>query len=498
MIAGTASHVGKTQIVAGLCRLLTRQGIRVAPFKAQNMALNSYVTHDGHEIGRAQAMQAFAAGTAPESAMNPILLKPYGERTSQVIVNGRPYAEMDARDYHAHALELYPVALHALQQLRETYDVVLVEGAGSAAEVNLHARDITNLRLAVDTDLPALIVGDIERGGVFAALYGTAMLLPADQRQQVRGFLINKFRGDPTILGGGSAELEQRCGLPTLGVLPWLDGLDIDAEDSLALPTSNAIVASVGSTTLDVAVVRFPHTSNVTDLDPLVCEPAVCVRYIEEPTAVGRPDLVVLPGTKATVEDLGWLRARRLDGAVATCGATILGICGGYQMLGQSITDTVESRQGSVPGLGLLRASTEFDAVKLTRQRTGAVSGLPVSGYQIHHGRVTGEPAWVQLHTPSGCEPEGATAPESSHRGPVFATTLHGILESDSFRTSFLQGVGRHSGKSFAPSGMSFATARSRQYDRVADAIQAHLDIAAIRRYIGEGRARIDRAGTFP
>jgi len=481
MVCGTASDVGKTQIVAGLCRLLAREGVNVAPFKAQNMALNSYVTASGHEIGRAQAMQAFAAGATPEVQMNPILLKPTSDRTSQVIVNGEPLADLDANQYEAHKPQLLGVVLDALRELRSRYDMVILEGAGGAAEINLLEHDLANLRIAVEADLPALVVGDIDRGGVFAALYGTVSLLPDSQRARVRGFVINKFRGDPGLLGDGGVELERRCGVPTLGVIPWLDDIAIDAEDSLALPRPPTEANSApGSDTLDVAGIRVPRISNFTDLDPLTLEPGVTVRYVRDAASLGGPDLVVLPGTKTTVEDLAWLRAHRLDEAIAASGATILGLCGGYQMLGSTITDTIESHHGTIPGLGWLDATTLFGAHKVTRQRTGVASGRPVTGYQIHHGRVTGRPPWLHLHGSDRIEPEGATAPERDGRGPVFATTLHGIFESDEFRTDFLAAVARRRGKHFVPGATSFAALRERQYDRIADALETHLDLAAV------------------
>jgi len=482
MVCGTASDVGKTQVVAGLCRLLARQGVKVAPFKAQNMALNSYVTGSGSEIGRAQAMQAFAAGVTPEAGMNPILLKPTGDRTSQVIVNGEPLADMDAQQYEDYKPQLVGVVLDALSDLRSRYDTVILEGAGGAAEINLLEHDIANLRIAVKADIPALIVGDIDRGGVFAALYGTVALLPDPQRAQVRGFVINKFRGDPGLLGDGCVELERRCGIPTLGIIPWLDDIAIDAEDSLALPTPPTPARlEPGYDTLDVVVVRLPRISNFTDLDPLTLEPGVTVRYVSNAASLARPDLVVLPGTKTTVEDLAWLRAHGLDHAIAASGATVLGICGGYQMLGHTITDTIESQQGTVPGLGWLDAATDFAAHKVTQQRTGTASGLPITGYQIHHGRVRGRPPWLHLNGKDRNEHDGATAPERDGRGPVFATTLHGIFEADDFRTNFLTAVARHRGKKFAAHVTSFAATRENQYDRIADALETHLDIVALR-----------------
>ncbi|MDQ6726805.1 MAG: cobyric acid synthase, partial [Actinomycetota bacterium] len=354
MVCGTASDVGKSHVVAGLCRVLHRRGVRVAPFKAQNMANNSYVTPSGHEIGRAQGIQAVAAGAVPEVAMNPILLKPTGERTSQVVVMGRPLAHLDAAGYQAEKPRLFHVALDALADLRRRFDVVVIEGAGSPAEINLLHSDLVNLRLAAAAGVPAIVVGDIDRGGVFAALYGTVSLLPDDLRPLVRGFVVNKFRGDPALLAGGPAELERRCGVPTLGVLPYLHGVSLDAEDSLALPAAGNAPDAAGAA-LDVAVIRFPRLANFTDLDPLSVEAGVGVRFVDRPAALGRPDLVVLPGTKATVADLEWFRGRGLDRAVLACatrdrGAAVLGICGGYQMMGRTIVDDVESGRGRVEG----------------------------------------------------------------------------------------------------------------------------------------------------
>ena len=468
MVCGTASDVGKSSVVAGLCRVLHRRGVKVAPFKAQNMANNAYVTPSGHEIGRAQGVQALAAGAEPEVTMNPILLKPTGERTSQVVVLGRPAGHLDAAAYQAEKPRLFATVLEALADLRSRFDVVVVEGAGSPAEINLLHSDLVNLRLAAAAGLPAIVVGDIDRGGVFAALYGTVALLPDDLRPLVRGFVVNKLRGDPALLAEGPAELERRCGVPTLGVLPYLHGLSLDAEDSLALPPARP---SDGSA-IDVAVIRFPRIANFTDADPLTIEPAVGVRFVDRPAALGRPDLVVLPGSKSTVTDLEWLRGRGLDRAVEGCGARVVGICGGYQMMGRTIVDEVESGRGSVEGLGWLDAHTTFEATKVTRQRRGHALGQRVSGYQIHHGRVRSGQPWIALDDAYGEEPEGAVDDR------FFGTALHGLFEDDGFRTAFL---------GIEPSGVSFAAAREAQLDRLADLLEAHLDLAAVEALIKEG-----------
>ncbi len=483
MVCGTGSDVGKSSVVAGLCRLLHRRGVRVAPFKSQNMALNSYVTPSGHEIGRAQGVQALAAGVEPEVAMNPILLKPTGERTSQVVVMGRPVAVLDAAGYQAEKRRLWPAVLAALAELRRRFDVVVLEGAGSAAEINLLGSDIVNLRLAAAACVPAVVVGDIDRGGVFASLLGTVALLPDDLRPLVRGFVINKLRGDPALLGDGLAQLERRSGVPTLGVVPWLHDVDLDAEDSLALPRPAAVPAA-GGARLDVSVVRFPRIANFTDVDALAVEPGVGVRYVQEPAALGAPDLVVLPGSKATVADLDWLRGRGLDRAIAASGAAVLGICGGYQMLGRGIVDAVESGRGHVYGLGWLDVETVFGPDKVTRQRRGTALDHRVSGYEIRHGRTTGGTPWIALDDGYGTEPEGA------HAGAIRGTSLHGLFEEDAFRSAFLAGVATLRGKPFTPSGVSFATARDAQIDRLADVLEASLDMAAVDAIVKEGAPR--------
>ncbi|GAC1529207.1 MAG: cobyric acid synthase [Acidimicrobiales bacterium] len=491
MVCGTASDVGKSHLVVGLCRSLARRGVRVAPFKAQNMALNSFVTRDGQEIGRAQAAQAMAAGVPAEAAMNPILLKPTGERTSQVMVMGESLGHLDAAAYHELKPALLETVLSALADLRDRFDVVICEGAGSPAEINLLDHDIVNLRVARAAQIPAIVVGDIDRGGVFAALFGTVALLPEDLRSHVRGFVINKFRGDPELLFDGLAVLEQRSGVPTLGVVPWLRDVALDAEDSLSLdarrpePLAPAVAES-----LDVAVIRLPRISNFTDVDALAIEPGVSVRWVTAPGGLGEPDLVIVPGTKATVADLEWMQGRGLDRAIAALafrergGPLVLGICGGYQMMGHTIDDTVESGRGRVAGLGWLPVTTRFEAAKITRQRRGRALDRAVSGYEIHHGRVRGperQRSWVELDDVVGVEGEGAGDPMA---GPFLGTTLHGIMEADGFRAAFLGTVALRRGKAWVPAGVSFGAAREAQMDRLADALETHLDLEAIDRLI--------------
>ena len=481
MVCGTASNAGKTTVVAGLCRLLARRGLRVAPFKAQNMALNSAVTASGHEIGRAQFCQAQAAGVEPTVDMNPVLLKPTSDRASQVMVNGRPLGSMSAAEYHEHKPELFAMVLDCLQRLRSTHDAVVLEGAGSPAEINLAATDIVNLRIAERADLPAIVVGDIDLGGVFASLAGTVALLPLAQRDLVRGFVINKFRGDSALLGDGLDELERRCGVPTLGVIPLLDDLRLPAEDSVALAEN---WRTHDTAQLDVAVIAFPRLSNFTDFDPLASEPDVALRLVRSARELGRPDLILLGGSKSTVADLAWMRERGIAAAVQEAvddhGALVLGICGGYQMMGRSIADEVESAAGTVAGLDMLGVGTVFEHDKVLAQRDGEALGARVEGYQIHHGRVRpcpdteGEP-WLWLNG----EPDGW------RRGRVIGTSLHGLFDADEFRHAFLAHVAEVRGCGFVPGSGSFAECREEQFDRLADSLAAHLDVDALWEMMG-------------
>ncbi len=393
LVAGTTSDAGKSVVTAGLCRWLVRQGIRVAPFKAQNMSLNSFVTADGAEIGRAQAMQAAAAGIEPDARMNPVLLKPGSDRRSQVVVLGRPAGEVDAVEYREHAARLLHVALDSLAQLRREYDVVICEGAGSPAEINLRPTDIANMGLARAADLPVIVVGDIDRGGVFAALHGTVALLePADQAL-VAGFVINKFRGAPELLEPGVRMLRELTGRDAFGVIPWTDGLWLDAEDSLALDAGRPSAAGppFGADVLRVSVVRLPRISNFTDIDALAAEGGVLVRFAAGPAELADADLVVLPGSRATVADLAWLRDRGIAEVIAARaakGLPVLGICGGYQMLGREIDDQVESGAGRVEGLGLLPSRVKFG----TKKQLGRPLAGPTARTSRGTRSITGSP----------------------------------------------------------------------------------------------------------
>jgi adenosylcobyric acid synthase len=472
LVCGTHSDAGKSVVTAGICRWLHRVGVRVAPFKAQNMALNSVVAPDGSEVGRSQAVQAAAAGLEPEAAMNPVLIKPSGERHSQVVVMGRPYADADARSYQELKRELRPIVADALADLRARYDVVICEGAGSPAEVNLRDGDLANMGLARAAGLPALVVADIDRGGVLASLFGTLALLDPDDQAHVAGFVINKFRGDASILEPGLERLEELTARPTLGVLPWVEDLWMDVEDSLALEASRPERPALGAT-LDVAVLRLRWMSNFTDLDALAAEPGVRVRFTRSVADVERADLVVVPGTKATVEDLERLREAGLDRALARraeAGGPVLGICGGYQLLGERIVDEVESGRGSVAGLGLLPVTTEFDAEKVLRRRSGSCDwlGTAASGYEIRHGRVARHGGEGLLE--AGGEPDGCRA------GSVLGTSWHGALEHDAFRRALLVRLAAERGLSFLPGDVSFARAREDRLDALGDLVADNLD----------------------
>ncbi|HEY6760171.1 MAG TPA: cobyric acid synthase [Baekduia sp.] len=487
LVCGTASDAGKSLVTAGICRSLARRGVRVAPFKAQNMANNSAVTASGAEIGRAQAMQAAACGIEPEAAMNPVLIKPAGETSSQVLLMGKPYANATARSYQDLKASLEQPVLEALSGLRDRFDAVICEGAGSPAEINLRARDLANLGLARVADLPVLLVGDIDRGGVFAALVGTLAVLDAEDQRHVAGFLINKFRGDARVLAPGLEMLSTLTGRPTLGVLPWREGLWLDAEDSLALEApALAPAPPVGTDTLDVVVVRLRWMSNFTDVDALAAEPGVGVRFSRSPVDVERADLVVVPGTKATVADLERLRRDGLDVALmrrARSGAPILGICGGYQLLGERIEDDVESRSGVVDGLGLLPVATTFHPNKLLRRQAGVAAptwlgGAAVSGYEIRHG----EPA-PRAGSPLGGEPLLTTAagePEGWAAGAVLGTSWHGLLEGDAVRRALLRWVAAARGRDWLPGDTPFAAVRERRLDVLGDLVDEHVDRDAL------------------
>ncbi|GAA4553884.1 cobyric acid synthase [Amycolatopsis samaneae] len=476
LVAGTTSDAGKSLVTAGICRWLARRGIRVAPFKAQNMSNNSMVCADGAEIGRAQWLQARAARAEPEAAMNPVLLKPGSDRRSHVVALGKPFGTLEAGEYATGRAGLASIAFDAYAELSGRFDVVVCEGAGSPAEINLRAGDYVNLGLARRFSLPVLVVGDIDRGGVLAAMFGTLALLSAEDQALVAGWVVNKFRGDVGLLRPGLASLERVTGRPVLGVLPWLDRVWIDSEDALAVAGWRREQTGGG---LTVAVVRFPRASNATDVDALAAEPGVTVTLTADPDVVAAADLVVLPGSRATVDDLRWLRSRGLDAAVtarAAAGRPVLGVCGGYQMLAESIVDDVESGAGEVDGLGLLPTRVAFAAEKVLGRPHGSWRGHQVSAYEIHHGSAT------------------AVAPAESfldgHRaGAVWGTTWHGAFENDGFRRAWLTEVARAAGRSWtpAPDAPGFAALREDMLDRLADAVDTALDTSVLLRLLDSG-----------
>ena len=478
LVAGTTSDAGKSVIVAGICRWLTRQGLKVAPFKAQNMSLNSVVTADGCEIGRAQAMQAAAAGIEPEGAMNPVLLKPGGHGSSQVMLLGEPVAEVDALSYREVKPRLQAAVLDCLAGLRQRFDVVVCEGAGSPAEINLRDGDLANMGLARAAGLPVIVAGDIDRGGILAAMFGTLALLSPEDQALVAGFVVNKFRGDPRLLDPGLGMLDRLTGRPVLGVLPLIPGLWIDTEDSLGLGARHGDLTRPPGPgdILRVAVVRLPRISNFTDADPLAAEPSVVVRYVTTPGEISDADLVIVPGSRATVADLAWLRGNGLADAItarARGGRPVLGICAGFQMLADEIHDDVEGWAGAVRGLGLLPATVRFGPRKVLRRCQGEAFGEQVTGYEIHHGvtEVTGGDPF-----PGGCA-----------SGAVSGTSWHGLFERDEFRRAVLGRVATANGRSFTPAPMSFQAERERQLDALGDLIGQHLDTRALLRLIEGG-----------
>lgn len=489
MVQGTASNAGKSVLAAGLCRVLARRGLRVAPFKAQNMSLNSGVTADGLEMGRAQILQARACNRAPDARMNPVLLKPTSDVGSQVIVRGKPVGVMRVREYIAYKPTAFAAAREAYDSLAATADVVVLEGAGSPAEVNLKAHDIVNMVMAAHAGAQVMLAADIDRGGAYAALAGTMECLTEAERARVVGFLLNRFRGDASLLAPANGFLRDLTGRPVLGVVPFLPDLGLPEEDSVSFKDGNRLGdrPPADPERLDIAVVDLPRVSNFTDLDALAVEPDVCLRRVGTASALGRPDALLLPGSKNTLADLAWLRETGLAAAVAALaleGKTeVVGICAGLQMLGRTVEDPLglESGRGSGAGLGLLPLATELAAEK-TLAVTRAVhrpTGLPLAGYEIHHGRTRAEDgAGVAVVNEDG-DPIGYARPDL----PVWGAYLHGIFDADGFRRAFLDGL-RHR-RGLAPVGRTTAYDLEPALDRLADALEAACDMAAITRLLG-------------
>ena len=489
MVQGTMSGAGKSLVAAGLCRVFAQDGSRVAPFKSQNMALNSCITADGAEMGRAQVMQAEAAGIAPEAAMNPILLKPTTDVGSQVIVNGHALGTMSARDYFAYKHQLVPDILEAYNDLASRFDIIVIEGAGSPAEINLKDDDIVNMGMAKMVDAPVLLVGDIDRGGVFAQLAGTLMLLTDEERALVKGTVVNKFRGDKTILDPGLDQLREITGKPIAGVLPYTV-LDLDDEDSL----SDRFDAHAAHALLDVAVIRLPRISNFTDFMALDAMEQVDVRYVSRVSELGNPDMVVLPGTKSTLADLRWLRESGLEAAIlklADAGTVVFGVCGGFQMLGRQIDDPEGAEGGgSMRGLGLLPMTTVFSPDKHQVQVRGvlsevggalaALSGVAVEGYEIHMGRSTFDDGRVPILD------EGALL--LANAGDVYGTYIHGVFDTAECSAALVRALLERKGiDPTAVVGIDMKTYKEQQYDMLADMVRQNMDMELVYKILEEG-----------
>ncbi len=468
LIAGTSSDAGKSLVVTGLCRAVARRGIEVAPFKAQNMSNNSCVCSDGAEIGRAQYLQAQAAGVVPESAMNPVLLKPGSDQRSHIVLRGRPYGTLESGEYANGRDHLAAAAFAAYDELADRFDVIICEGAGSPAEINLRGSDYVNLGLARAKGLPVVVVGDIDRGGVFASLYGTVALLDSDDQELIKAFLINKFRGDVGVLQPGLDELTRRTGVPFAGVLPWLPDVWLDAEDSLAVGSWQRQSRSLDAT-LRIAVVRLPRMSNATDVEALAAEPGIEVLITTDAGAVAAADLAVLPGTRSTVSDLDWLRRTGLAEPFydrVRRGAPVLGICGGYQMLAQTIDDSVESDRGMIDGLGLLPVKISFQADKMLQRPVGTWCGHQVQAYEIHHGIA---------------EIDGEAEPflDGCHLGQVWGTMWHGAFENDGFRRAWLSEIATAAKSEWRPvlAAPTYGARRETMINTLADAVEQFVDL---------------------
>ena len=561
MIQGTMSNAGKSLLAAGLCRIFKQDGYRVAPFKSQNMALNSYITNEGLEMGRAQVVQAQAAGCEPSVDMNPILLKPSSDVGSQVIVRGVPIGTMPAKEYFKYKKQLIPEIKKAFQHLSEQYDIIVIEGAGSPAEINLKSDDIVNMGMARMAGAPVLLAGDIDRGGVFAQLYGTVALLDPDEQAMVKGLIINKFRGDKTILDPGVEMIEKLCKIPVVGVVPYMD-VDIEDEDSLSSRLSstgqNNILKEEEERSvkqieawIDIAAIRFPRLSNFTDLNVFDPIPGVSVRYVSRLSELGRPDLIVLPGTKNTIEDLLWMRQNGLEAAAlkkAAGGTPIWGICGGYQMMGQMLSDQEGTEAGvpgrTIAGMGLLPLQTQFQEEKTRTQVKGrfgtvsgifsGLSGMEAEGYEIHTGETSSvggyivksvieeqdvlkeqeaENTCVQKISPDGPKNGGeleCTEETGEHillklreeqagshtkkqdgycQGNLYGTYVHGVFDKAEVAETIVRALMKEKGMEPEVGGFSFdyEKYREEQYDRLADMMRKHLDMEAIYRILEEG-----------
>jgi len=491
MIQGTMSGAGKSMIAAGLCRIFREDGYRTAPFKSQNMALNSFITDEGLEMGRAQVMQAEAAGIAPKACMNPILLKPTNDTGSQVIVMGKVLGNMDAREYFQYKKKLFPVVRNAYDSLASMYDIIVIEGAGSPAEINLHSEDIVNMGMAEMADAPVLLAGDIDRGGVFAQLYGTVSLLTPSERDRVKGLIINKFRGDRSILDPGVAMLEEKCGIPVLGVCPYLD-VRLEDEDSLTDRFEHH--SAVGQ--IDIAVIRLPRISNFSDFNIFETIPGVTLRYVGSTRDLGAPDMIILPGTKNTMGDLKWMRQNGLEASIqkaSASGTIVFGVCGGYQMLGRTLSDPHHSEEGGeMQGLCLLDIDTVFAPQKTRTRVTGSILPLDdtdgmdglgsaaLEGYEIHMGEtsLTGD---TTAPFTSVTDQNGMTKYDGARGKNVFGTYIHGIFDREDVSRSLIEALGKRKGLDMSKLGfMDYQDFKETQYRRLAEGLRKSLKMDEI------------------
>ncbi len=499
MIQGTMSNVGKSLFTAGLLRVLVQDGFSAAPFKSQNMALNSYITAEGLEMGRAQVMQAEAAGIVPEVAMNPILLKPSSETASQVILNGEVAGNMKAEEYFRRKKEYIPQIMAAYRKLKEKYGIIVIEGAGSPAEINLKESDIVNMGLAEMVDAPVLLIGDIDRGGVFAQLYGTVALLEETERRRVKGFIMNKFRGEKRLLTPGIGMLYEKCRIPVLGVIPYTE-LDIDDEDSMA----ERLLSGVRPELIDIAVIRLPHLSNFTDFNPLENIENVSLRYISTLRELGTPDLILLPGTKNTMHDLYWLREsgmeKKIKQLVHQGTSLLMGICGGFQMMGQTLSDPhCIEWEGKMQGMDLLPLRTVFEEMKVRSRVCGrilpvstegnqifqALAGSTFTGYEIHMGRTERLQETGALTLLTHLD-DGTGQQDGCVSGNCMGTYVHGIFESGTFRNNLLQLLFDRRGLVWnGKKQMDYLSYKNRQYDMLADIVREHTDLKAVYHMIG-------------
>lgn len=498
MIQGTMSNAGKSLLAAGLCRIFRQDGYLVAPFKSQNMALNSFITEEGLEMGRAQVMQAEAAGIRPSVKMNPILLKPTNDVGSQVIVNGEVLGTMSARDYFKYKKKLVPDIMKAYQELSDEYDIIVIEGAGSPAEINLKNDDIVNMGMAKMAKAPVLLVGDIDRGGVFAQLIGTVDLLEPSERDMVKGLIINKFRGDKTILDPGVKMLEERSHIPVVGVAPYMN-IQVEDEDSLTERFDRKQSAGL----IDIAVIRVPRISNFTDFNPFESVEGVSLRYVQRVSELKNPDMIILPGTKNTMEDLLWMRENGLEAAVlkaAAAGCIVFGICGGYQMLGDTLSDPYHVEAGGkIRGMGLLPMDTVFASKKTRTRVTGqflpmpgtfaALSGVSLEGYEIHMGesvRKEGILPATKLMV-AGNQPE-ETKTEGAFHENVCGTYVHGVFDKEEVVETLIRILGERKGIDVSSmTGIDFAAFKETQYNILAAELRKHLDMKKIYSILEEG-----------